>query len=154
MVQWLGFYLPIQGHSTFPHAMGQLSPWATYSAQQPRARALQQESNPCWLQLEKGCTRQWRLIAAKKKKKNTYILKDKTYQSDSLKNNNKLKYIFLIHHMSTPFTSLLNSWFPPMTLNSGYSRMVSEWLHDYPILTVFWPSLFISRHILQWTGKD
>ena len=66
VVQWLGSCLPMQGHRKFPHAMGQLSPCATYSAQLPRASAPQQERNPCWLRLEKARTRQWRLTAAKK----------------------------------------------------------------------------------------
>ena len=58
MVQWLGFCLPMQGNRKFPHAMGQLSLCATYSAQLPRAGAPKQERNPCWLRLEKACTRQ------------------------------------------------------------------------------------------------
>ena len=41
-----------------PHAMAQLNPCATYSAQLPRPPAWQQESNPCLLQLEKAHTHQ------------------------------------------------------------------------------------------------
>ena len=87
VAQWFKIHLPMQGHrfdpwpGKIPHAMQQLSPWATTTkALVPRARAPQQEkppqweahapqrSSPCASQLQKSHMQQRRHNAAKTKK--------------------------------------------------------------------------------------
>ena len=88
--QWLRLCLPMQGtwfdswSRKITHATGQLSSCTTTPGAAPEAYALKQEkstqreacalqleSSPCSLQLQKACIQQWRLSAAKKKQNRT-----------------------------------------------------------------------------------